>query len=135
VSGAKRDDLLDTARKRISSAGQLVRAVPRQEVLHSAHRMVGDTGQHMAQPSLGIDTDSLAVLIRRQRIRRRCQPRQQVVAAVQRDAAQGAFGGRVVDLDAAVIAVARQCRPQLERIQDGPRRVRFARERAERGCS
>ena len=53
---------------------------------------------------------------------------EQVVLAAQCDRAQGAFGGVVVDFDAAVVAVAHERVPTRQRVADRHRRVRFARE-------
>jgi hypothetical protein len=56
----------------------------------------------------------------------------QEVALAEGDAAQRPFGGRVVDLDAAVVGISGEGLPQLERIQDRRRRIRLARQRGER---
>jgi hypothetical protein len=59
---------------------------------------------------------------------------ERVVAPADGDATQLLLCCRVVDLDDAVFALAQQCRPQVQRVQDGGRRVRFARELFERGA-
>lgn len=41
------------------SRGNLRGAVPRQEVVDSVDRMIGDVGEHMAQPGFGLDTTQL----------------------------------------------------------------------------
>jgi hypothetical protein len=51
---------------------------------------------------------------------------EQVVAPADGDATQRPLGCRVVDLDDAVVAVAQQCRPQVQGVQDGRRRIGFA---------
>ena len=59
---------------------------------------------------------------------------EQIVAAADGDATQRPFSGRVVDLDDAVVAVAQQRRPQIERVLDRGRRVRLARQLFKRGA-
>jgi hypothetical protein len=48
------------------------------------------------------------------------------VIATQRDRAQPPFGSVVIDLQATVVAVTCQCRPQSECVADGRRRIRLA---------
>ena len=55
---------------------------------------------------------------------------EQIILTTQSDGAQGTFGSVVVDLQAPVVAVPSQRRPQRERITDRRRRVRLARKLA-----
>jgi hypothetical protein len=113
-------------------------AVPGQEVVDPVDRMVGDVGEHMAQPGLGVNTVELGRTDQRVggggTLATAVGASEQVVAPADGDATQGALGGRVVDLDDAVVAVAQQRRPQIERVLDRPRRVRFARQIFKRGA-
>lgn len=59
---------------------------------------------------------------------------EQEVAPVEGDTAQRSFGGGVNNLDGAVVALARQRRPQVQGIQDGCRRVRLAGPLFQRGA-
>ena len=76
----------------------------------------------MAQVRLGIDAVELGGAD--QRVDRRgalaagVGAGEQLVLPSERDRAQGSLGGVVVDLDAAVVAVARQRRPARQRIAD-----------------
>lgn len=93
----------------------------------------------MAQPSLGINIIELGRpdqgVDRGGALATAVGAGEQVVAAAaDRHAAQRAFGRRVVDLDSAVVAVAQQCWPEFERVQDCRRRVGLARQRLERGA-
>lgn len=87
--------------------------------------------QHVTQPGFGVDTvqpgradqrvdrgGALAAAV---------GAGEQIVAAPNGHARQGAFGRRVINLNGAVFAVAQQCRPELERVQDRRRRVGLAR--------
>ena len=93
--------------------------------------MIGDIRQHVTPPSFGIDTVQLARAD--QRVDRggpfaaAVGAGEQIVAPTNGDTTQGAFGRRVVNLDDAVVAVAQQRRPELERVQDRRRRVGLAR--------
>ena len=86
--------------------------------------------QHVTQPRFGVDTVQLGRadqrLDRSGAFAAAVGASKQVVAAANSDATQSAFGRRVINLDGAVVAVAQQCRPQLERVQDRCRRVGLA---------
>jgi len=83
--------------------------VPGQEVVDAVERVVGDARQHMAQPSLGIDALEFGGadqrVYRGRTVAATVGAREQVVAAANRHAAQGAFSRRVNDFDGAVVAV------------------------------
>jgi hypothetical protein len=126
----KHVDACHTAGTR-GSASQLGGPVPGQEVVDAIHRMVGYTHQHVTQPGFGVnsvqpgrsdkpihDSGVFAAAV---------GAGKQVVASAQGDAAQRAPGGRVVDLDAAVFAIACQRWPQLEGVQDRRCRIGFTR--------
>ena len=91
------------------SRGNLRGAVPGQEVVDPVDWMIGDVGQHMAQPDLGVNTVQLGLA--EQRVDRggafaaAVGTGKQAVAAPDGDTAQRPLGGRVVDLDDAVVAV------------------------------
>ena len=112
------------------SRRELRGAVPGQEVVDPIDRMIGDVGQHMAQPGLGVNTAQLGRADQRVdgggTLATAVGASKQVVAPANGNATQGALGGRVVDLDDAVVAVAQQRRPQIERVLDRSRRVRLA---------
>ena len=99
---------------------------------------MGDIGQHMAQPGLGVDTAQLGRADQRVdgggAFAAAVGASKQVVAAADGHAAQSAFRRRVVDLDGTVLTVAQQRRPEFERVQDRRRRVGLARQRIERGA-
>jgi len=113
-------------------------AVPGQEVIDPVDGMLGDVGQHMAQPGFGGDAVELGRAD--QRVDRggalaaAVGAGEQVVAAADGNTAQGPLSGRIIDLDDAVVAVAQQRRPQVERVLDRRRRVRLARQFFERGA-
>src|SRR5471030_1184609 len=92
----------------------------------------------MAQPSFGIDPVEFGRADQRVdgggTFAARVGARKQIVAAADSHATQSTLGGGVVDFDCAVIAVACQCRPQIERVQDGCRCIRLARQLLERGA-
>jgi len=117
-------------------AGQLGGTVPRQEVVHPVDGMLGDALQHVAQPGLGGDAIELGRAD--QAIHGGRPPAaavgagKQEIAPAQCYAAQRPLGGRVVDLDAAVVGVAGQGWPQRECVQDRRRQVRLARQRGTR---
>ena len=46
---------------------------------------------------------------------------------------QGTLGSRIIDLDATVIAISCERRPQLERVKDGSSGIGFARQRGQPG--
>ena len=106
-------------------------AVPGQEIINPIDGMIGDMCQHVTQPGFGVDTVQLARAD--QRVDRggalaaAVGAGEQVIAAADGHATQGAFGRRVIDLDGAVVAIAQQRGPQLERVQDCCRRVGLAR--------
>ena len=113
-------------------------AVPRQEIINPVDGMIGDICQHVTQPSFGIDTVQLG---RADQRLDRGGPfatadgaGDQIVAPTNGHTTQGAFGRRVVNLGGAVVAVAQQRRPELERLQNRRRRVGLARQRVERGA-
>jgi len=89
--------------------------------------MIGDVGQHMAQPGFWIDTVELGRLDQRvnggSAFAARAGTGKQVVAATDGNTPQSAFCGGVINFDLAVIAIARQRRPQIEGVQAlrGPR--------------
>ena len=120
------------------SRRELRGAVPGQEVVDPIDRMIGDVGQHMAQPGLGVNTAQLGRADQRVdgggTLATAVGASKQVVAPANGNATQGALGGRVVDLDDAVVAVAQQRRPQIERVLDRGRRVRLARQLFKRGA-
>jgi hypothetical protein len=78
--------------------------------------------QHMTQRGFGGNTVQLGRAD--QRVNRRCAfvtavgAGEEIVATADGDAAQGALGGRVIDLDGAIVAVAQQSGPEFERVQD-----------------
>ena len=78
--------------------------------------------QHVTQPGFGVDIVQLGGAD--QRIDRggalttAVGAGEQVIAAADGHATQGAFGRGVIDLDGAVVAIAQQRGPQLERVQD-----------------
>lgn len=86
--------------------------------------MIGDMRQHVTQPGFGVDTVQLARADQRVD---RGGAGEQVIAAADGHATQGAFGRRVIDIDGAVVAIVQQRGPQLERVQDCCRRVGLAR--------
>lgn len=85
------------------SRRELRGAVPGQEVVDPVDRMVGDVGQHMAQPGLGVNTVQLGRANQRVdgggTLAAAVSAGEQVVAAADGDTAQRPLGGRVVDLD------------------------------------
>lgn len=99
------------------SRRELRGAVPRQEVVDPVDRMIGDIGQHMAQPGLGVDTVELGRADQRVdgggAFAAAVGASKQVVATADGHAAQSAFRRRVVDLDGTVLTVAQQRRPEL----------------------
>ena len=101
--------------------------VPRQQLVDAVDRMVGDALEHVAQVRLGIEAVELGRLHqavdRRGALAARVGAGEQVVLAAEGDAAQRALGGVVVDLDAAVVAIAGQRRPALRRVADRLRQV------------
>ena len=74
--------------------------------------MIGDVGQHMAQPGLGVNTAQLGGADQRvdgsSALATAVGAGEQVVASTDSDTAQRPFGGLVIDLDGTVVAVARQ---------------------------
>ena len=98
------------------SRRELRGAVPGQEVLDPIDRMIGDVGQHMAQPGLGVNTAQLGRADQRVDGGGTLAPAvgtgEQIVAPADGDTTKGALGGRVVDLDDAVLTVAQQRRLQ-----------------------
>ena len=113
------------------SRRELRGAVPGQEVVDPIDRMIGDVGQHMAQPGLGVNTAQLGRADQRVdgggTLATAVGASKQVVAPANGNATQGALGGRVVDLDDAVVTVTQQRRPTVERVLDCDLRVRLAR--------
>lgn len=91
----------------------------------------------MAQSGFGVDPVELGRADQRVdgggAFAARVRVRKQIVTAADSDVTQGTLGGGVVDFDGAVIAVARQCRPQIERVQDGCRCIGLARQLIKRG--
>ena len=120
------------------SRRELRGAVPGQEVIDPVDRMIGDIGQHMAQPGLGVDTVELGRADQRVdgggTLATTVGTGEQVVSPADGDATQRPFSGRVVDLDDVVVAVAQQRRLQIERVLDRRRRVRLARQLFKRGA-
>ena len=84
----------------------------------------------MAQPSLGVNTAQLGGADQRvdgsSALATAVGAGEQVVAPADGDTAQRPFGVRVIDLDTALVAVARQRRPLIQGVQGGRRRVRLA---------
>ena len=84
--------------------------------------MLGDALEHVAQIGFGIEAIELRGA--EQRVDRRgafaagIGTGEEIVLAPERDRAQRAFGGVVVDLDATVLAVARERTPARERVAD-----------------
>ena len=94
---------------------QLPGAMPGQELVNTVDRMIGDVSQHMAQPGFGVDTVQLGRPDQRvdggSAFAAGVGAGKQVVTATNGQPTQSAFCCGVVDLDLAVIAVARQRRP------------------------
>ena len=111
---------------------QCISQVPGQEVVYPVDGMLGDALQHVAQPSLGVDAIELGranqAIHRGRALAAAVGAGKQEVAPAVCNAAQRPLGRRVVDLDTAIVGIAGQGWPQLECVQDGRRRVRFARE-------
>jgi hypothetical protein len=114
------------------SRRELRGAIPGQELVDPIDRMIGYVGQHMAQPGLGVNTAQLDRADQRVddggTLAATVGTGEQVVAAANRDPAQRSLGGRVVDLDDAVVAVAQQRWPQVQCVVDRRRCVRLARQ-------
>lgn len=89
--------------------------------------MTGDVRQQVTQLGFGVDTIRLGFADQRvdccSAFASAVGAREEVVATPNGDATQGVFGGRVIKLDGAIIAVTQQRRPQLERVQDSGRPV------------
>ena len=106
-------------------------AVPGLEIINPIDGMIGDMRQHVTQPGFGVDTVQLGRAD--QRVDRggalaaAVGAGEHVIAAADGHAMQGAFGRRVINLDGAVVALAQQRGPQLERVQDCCRCVGLAR--------
>src|SRR5512144_2512871 len=85
--------------------------VPRQQLVDAVDGMLGNAREHLAQVGLRIEPVELGRLHqtvdRRRSLAARVRTHEQVVASAKCNSAQGAFGGVVVDLDAAVVDVAR----------------------------
>jgi hypothetical protein len=100
--------------------------------------MVGDLRQHTMQPRFGDNPLQLGCADQRVdgggTFAAAVGASEQVVAPADGDATQRALGCRVVDLDDAVVAVAQECRPQVQGVQDGRRRIGFAPELFKRGA-
>ena len=96
-------------------------AVPGQEIINPVGGMIGDMRQHVTQPGFGVDTVQLGGA--EQRVDRggalaaAVGAGEQIIAAADGHATQGAFGRGVIDLDGAVVAIAQQRRPPLERVR------------------
>jgi len=94
--------------------------------------MVGDPRQQVTQPRFGGDPVQLGGADQRvdggRALATAVGASEQEIAPADGDATQRSFGRRVVDLDGAVVAIADQCRPQVQGLQDGRRCVGFARE-------
>jgi hypothetical protein len=85
--------------------------------------MVGDPRQHMTQPRFEGDLVQLGGADQRvdsgRALANAVGASEHEVAPADGDATQRSFGRRVVDLDGAVVAIADQCRPQVQGVQDG----------------
>jgi hypothetical protein len=92
----------------------------------------------MARPSFGIDPVELGRTDQQVdgggTFATGVSARKQIVAAADSYVTRGTLGGGVVDFDGAVVAVACQCRPQIERVQDGCRCIGLARQLRKRGA-
>ena len=105
---------------------------------NSSMRLIGCSAmrlEHLAQVRLGIEPVELGRLHqavdRRGALAAGVRAHEEVVLAAQADAAQRAFGGVVVDLDAPVVDVARQRLPAREAVADGLRQLRLGRHAGE----
>lgn len=82
--------------------------------------MLGDVLQHMPQPGFRVDAIELGstdqAIYRGRALAAAVGAGKQEVAPTQRDAAQRPLSGRVVNLDASVLGIPGQGRPQLERV-------------------
>lgn len=94
--------------------------------------MIGDVGEHMAQPGLGVDTVELGGakqgVNRSDTLATAVGADEQAVAPTGGAPAQGPFGGQVVDFDQTVVAAAQQRGPQIHGVLDRPGRVRLTRQ-------
>ena len=92
--------------------------------------MVGNSCQHLAQIALRIEPVELGrpheAVDRRRAFAARVRAHDEVVLAPQADAPQCALGGIVVDLDAAIVEVARQRSPPRQRAPIAPAISDFA---------
>src|SRR6185312_4390661 len=84
--------------------------------------MLGDAGEHLAQVRLRVDAVEFGgtdqTVERGGAFAPGVRSGEEIVFSPEGHRTQGAFSGRVVDLDASVFAVARQRRPAGERVAD-----------------
>ena len=95
--------------------------------------MRGDALEHVPQVQVRIDavqtTGADQAVQARCRLPARIRAGEEVVATPEHERTDRALGGVIVDLDAAVLDVARECRPARQRVLDRPGERRFHRER------
>src|SRR5271155_2033793 len=107
------------------------REIPWQEILDAVDRMIGDAGQHISEIRFGIETVELGgadqAVDRGGTLTAGIGAGEQVVFPAQSDGSQGAFGGVIVYLDAAIVHVAQQSIPARESVTYRHRRVGFSR--------
>lgn len=96
--------------------------IPRQELVNPIDRMISDVREHMAQPGLRINAIELGGADQRIDC---CGPfptavgaGKEIIAPTNGNPTQCPFGSRIVDLNDPVIAIARECRPQIQGIHD-----------------
>ena len=110
--------------------GEFRREVPGQEFLDAVDGMIGDAGQHVSEIRFGIETVEFGAadqaVDRGGALAAGIGTREQEVFPTQSNGAQGAFGGVVVDFEAAVVYVTQQRIPTRERVANGQRRVGFS---------
>ena len=109
--------------------------VPRQQLLDAVDRMLGDAPKHVAQVRFGIEPIELGRLHqavdRGGALAARVRAEEEVVLAAKAHAAQRSLGRIVVDLDAPVLAVARERLPVRKAVADGLREVGLGRDCAQ----
>ncbi len=110
---------------------ELKRNVPRQQFFHPIDRVIGDHGQDMAQVRLGVNAvkfgSAKQTVHRGSAFAARVRAEEHVIFSAQGYTAQRAFGGVIIDLDAAIAQVADQRLPLVHGIANSLGRFRFAR--------
>ena len=112
------------------------RNVPGQQVVDAVDRVVSDALQDMCQISLRVQTVEFRrtdqAINSRRSFTASIRADELIILATQSDGAQRPLCRVVVDFDAAVIAIARQRLPPIERIKDCTAQCRFFRHLSQR---